>query len=177
MPFRLLTLVLTLLYPFLIWWGLGEFGVAFLAMLMVVISALRYANDPKPSWLVMLTASVVLAGYSTFCKDPVGLKLYPVLMNGMMLFLFASSLFDKECIIERIARLRDPDLPDEAVRYTRRLTQVWCLFFIANGSIATWTVFCESDKVWALYNGAIAYGLMGLMFVGEWLYRKYVLKI
>ena len=75
MPLRLLTLVLTLAYPFIIWWGLGAFGVSFLAILMVVISALRYANDPKPSWLVMLTVSVILAGYCSFFKEPIALKL------------------------------------------------------------------------------------------------------
>ena len=177
MPLRLLTLVLTLAYPFIIWWGLGAFGVSFLAILMVVISALRYANDPKPSWLVILTVSVILAGYCSFFKEPIALKLYPVLMNGMMLFMFGSSLFDKETIIERVARFRDPELPLEAVRYTRRLTQLWCLFFIANGSVAAWTAFGASDKIWAIYNGAIAYGLMGCMFAGEWLYRKLVLKL
>lgn len=177
MLLRLITLILTLAYPFIVWWGLGAFGLSFLAILMVVISALRYINDPKPLSLVMLGACVVLAGYCTFYKDPIALKLYPVLMNGMMLFLFGSSLFDKESIIERFARLREPELPPEAIRYTRRLTALWCIFFVINGSIAAWTVFCASDKVWALYNGAIAYGLMGILFAGEWIYRKFVLKI
>jgi uncharacterized membrane protein len=43
--------------------------------------------------------------------------------------------------------------------------------------MAAWTALCASDKIWAIYNGAIAYGLMGCMFAGEWLYRKLVLKL
>ena len=46
-------------------------------------------------------------------------------------------------------------------------------FFVFNGSIALITVFCE-DAVWALYNGFIAYLLMGTLFLGEWLIRRRV---
>ena len=177
MFFRLLTLVLTVVYPFIVWWGLSTFGLVFLAGFMVALAAMRYVQDPKSITLTLMLVCIMLAGASCYYDDPVAIKLYPVLVNGMMLFLFGSSLFDKETIIERFARIQNPTLPEEAVRYTRRLTQIWCAFFVMNGGIAFWTALYASDKVWALYNGAIAYGLIGSLFVGEWLYRKYVLKI
>lgn len=61
---------------------------------------------------------------------------YPVLVNLMMLAVFGSSLFAGQTVIEKLARLQQPDLPEKAVRYTRRVTQVWCVFFIANGTLA-----------------------------------------
>ncbi|CKK46782.1 integral membrane protein [Neisseria meningitidis] len=61
---------------------------------------------------------------------------YPVLVNLMMLAVFGGSLFAGQTVIERLARLQQPDLPEKAVRYTRRVTQVWCVFFIANGTLA-----------------------------------------
>ncbi|HFC3024557.1 TPA: hypothetical protein ACFIR0_000119 [Neisseria gonorrhoeae] len=47
---------------------------------------------------------------------------YPVLVNLMMLAVFGSSLFAGQTVIEKLARLQQPDLPEKAVRYTRRVT-------------------------------------------------------
>ena len=58
--------------------------------------------------------------------------------------------------------------------YTRRVTQAWCLFFALNGVVALATALAASDEVWMLYNGLVAYGLIGAMFAGEWLIRRHV---
>ncbi|HGT2536977.1 TPA: hypothetical protein ACMZ3U_001324, partial [Neisseria gonorrhoeae] len=102
---------------------------------------------------------------------------YPVLVNLMMLAVFGSSLFAGQTVIEKLARLQQPDLPEKAVRYTRRVTQVWCVFFIANGTLAALLVRLGRYDWWAVYTGVIAYVLMGMLFAGEWLYRKLVLKV
>ncbi|HEV2607375.1 MAG TPA: hypothetical protein VGT79_05280, partial [Xanthomonadaceae bacterium] len=99
------------------------------------------------------------------------LKLYPVLVSGVMLVVFGLSLRHPPTAIERIARLHDPQLPPEAVAYTRKVTEVWCFFFIANGGISLATAIWATDRVWAIYNGLISYVLMGILFAGEWLVR------
>ena len=58
--------------------------------------------------------------------------------------------------------------------YTRKVTQVWCGFFVLNGGLALGTALWASDATWALYNGLIAYGLMGVLFAGEWVVRRRV---
>jgi hypothetical protein len=63
-----------------------------------------------------------------------------------------------------------------AIPYTRKVTITWCLFFIANGSIATFTALYSSMEIWSLYNGFIAYILMGSVFVIEYLIRIRVRK-
>jgi uncharacterized membrane protein len=100
------------------------------------------------------------------------LQLYPVLINIVMLCLFGYSLFSPPPIIERLARLREPDLPPHAILYTRRITQVWCGFFAINGSISFATAMWASPAIWSLYNGLIAYLLMGLLFGSEYLIRQ-----
>ncbi|MGO2055828.1 MAG: hypothetical protein ACTH2G_08900 [Halomonadaceae bacterium] len=74
-------------------------------------------------------------------------------------------------VIERLARLREPELPAAGIRYTRNVTWAWCGFFILNGAIASWTALYASLATWTLYNGAISYGLIAVMFTGEWLIR------
>ena len=91
-----------------------------------------------------------------------------------MLVVFATSLVFPPSAVERIARLTEPDLPPAGVAYTRRVTQVWCGFFIFNGALALVTALRMSDRAWALYNGLIAYGLIGLLFGAEWLVRQRV---
>lgn len=100
------------------------------------------------------------------------LKLYPVMVNVVLLAVFAASLRWGPPLVERLARLREPDLPPAGVAYTRRATQAWCGFFVVNGSAALITALWCSDAVWALYNGLLSYGLIGLFFATEWLLRQ-----
>jgi uncharacterized membrane protein len=47
----------------------------------------------------------------------------------------------------------------------------WCGFFIVNGSIAALTASVGSDRQWAVYNGGLAYLLMGVFAGDEYLIR------
>jgi uncharacterized membrane protein len=117
---------------------------------------------------------LALAGFWANALGP--LKLYPVLVNAVMLALFAASLRWPPSAVERMARLRHPDLPPRGVAYTRRVTWVWCGFFVANGALALITALWASERVWSLYNGLIAYVVMGVLFAGEWLVRQRVMR-
>ena len=99
----------------------------------------------------------------------------PVIINLNFLILFATSMFKPPSMVERFARLRFKDLPPVATPYCRKVTLIWILFFIANGSIAYWTIF-QDIKVWTFYNGFLAYILMGFLFASEFLYRTFFLK-
>ncbi|XZG71020.1 hypothetical protein ACTSKR_03875 [Chitinibacteraceae bacterium HSL-7] len=138
-----------------------------------VIALVTAAQWRKSSTKLLLAAALVCALVALVQGNSWPVKLYPVLVNAGALTLFAASLTQRQSLIEKLARLREPDLPAYAVRYTRRVTQVWCLFFIANGTIAAWTT-TQSDAVWTTYNGLIAYLAMGAMFIGEYLIRQRV---
>jgi uncharacterized membrane protein len=118
-------------------------------------------------------AAIALLGLAVWKEnDPVLVLAYPVAVSSVLLLLFAGSLLRPPSIVERIARLQTPDLPPAAVVYTRRVTQVWCVFFILNGGISAWTAVAASREAWLLYNGLISYLLMGALFGGELLYRR-----
>ncbi len=91
-----------------------------------------------------------------------------------MLLLFGASLWSAMPLVERIARLREPVLPPAAVRYTRRVTQIWCLFFIGNGSMALFTCLLGNLRLWTLWNGAISYLLIAALMGAEWCVRQRV---
>lgn len=125
------------------------------------------------TWRWWLVVVLLLAALAIGWNILLPLQLYPVLVSATMLCLFGYSLAFPPTIIERLVRIREPNLPPRAVIYTRRVTQVWCGFFAVNGCIALITVLWGSAKVWTLYNGVIAYVLMGLLFAGEYGVRFY----
>ena len=102
--------------------------------------------------------------------------LYPVLVNSALFIVFVSSLFGSQSIVERIARLKDVRFTDQQIPYARKVTIAWAIFFLVNGFVALLTVLIQDKTYWSVYNGAISYALMGLMFVGELYYRKRVIK-
>ncbi len=168
------------IYPFVIYLALGHIEAKYLAFLLLAIFLLRYRSQVRVlteglerAGAIMLTA----VGFYTACvwwtNDEMLLRLYPAFLCVMTLALFAYTLYRGPTVIERLARLQHADLPPEAVRYTRRVTQVWCVFLVINGTIAVCSALFMSRAAWALYNGLISYILMGMMFAGEWLYRRY----
>ena len=77
-------------------------------------------------------------------------------------------------MVERLARLREPELPEVAIRYTRKVTLAWSVFFFCNGLCAALLTLWAPLSWWMLYTGLISYGLMGLLFAIEWLIRQRV---
>lgn len=169
-----LLLLLSLLYPLAVWLALGRFEPRWIALLLFALAALRALGTREPVWIAAAAATAVLAVLGTVLNAAMPLKLYPVAVNAAFLMVFAISLLKPPSAIERLARLREPDLPPAAIAYTRRVTQVWCGFFVLNGSLALLTALYADDALWALYNGLIAYLLMGLLLAGEWLIRRHV---
>lgn len=98
------------------------------------------------------------------------LKFYPVIVNSFIFFVFFSSVFCEETIIQKIAKKMDGELTDFSRNYTRKLTYVWCIFLFVNLSISFATVFM-SPKVWELYNACISYIALGVMFGVEYIVR------
>lgn len=168
-----LALLITLMYPLAIWFGQGRVEPRWLAGLLLLAAATRLPAL-KLSGVARASAAgaMLLVGWAIWSNLLLPLKLYPVLVNAALLAGFGYSLLAPPSMIERLARLREPDLAPAAVRYTRRVTQVWCLFFIVNGSIALGTAVWASEALWSLYTGVIAYILMGLLFGAEYLLRR-----
>jgi len=172
--------LLWLVYPLVILFGLKVAEPRYVALVLALALLLRRGREAARLLsslsrvdLVVLGSLLLLAGVTAVTNSEQLLRLYPAAMNLGMLLLFGMSLIDPPSMVERFARLREPDLPDEAIRYTRCVTQVWCFFFVGNGVIAIYTALYASRDAWALYNGFFAYVLMGGLFGGEWLLRRF----
>lgn len=185
-PRHAANVVLKLAYPAVILgaWHIGApryVGIVLLALLWVQ----RWIGTGSTAarLRVLTRLDWVLAGLLTCSSAAIAitdsetlLRLYPVMVNAALLLTFGATLRHGPSMVEKFARLRTPELPPRAVLYTRRVTQVWCGFFAANALIAALVALYGSRQAWALYNGAIAYALVGLLIVGEIAYRKLVVR-
>lgn len=178
----LLTGILLLAWPFIIWFGLAHNSLQGLLPLMALMLFLRFRQTRRRAGALSVVTQIVAVAGMTLCIASYLLKthqlllFYPVVVNSVMLAVFGGSLWSTMPIIERLARLREPDLPERAVRYTRRVTQIWCAFFIINGGIALFTALYDDLSLWTAWNGMISYLLMGTLMAGEWLVRQRVIK-
>lgn len=167
---------LLLLYPLLVFIGIQRWSPRGLALLLLLVLGLRMLTLPNAAawrdWRWPLLVGVSFAVLALLLNDAQWLRYYPVLISLTMLVLFAGSLWFPPPIIERIARLeKGGELDPREVCYTRKLTQIWCVFFLFNASMALLTALLPSVVYWAIYNGLISYLLMGVLLLGERLLR------
>jgi uncharacterized membrane protein len=152
---------------------------AALVLLLVVLgarAALPGLQDvPASLGLALLPVLAAVAAIGAFDRA-LAVRLYPVFMNAAMLSVFAITLWRPPSMIERFARILDPDLPQSGVRYTYNVTIVWVLFFALNGAVALWTVLQPGWFAWTVYNGLLSYIAAGLLFLGEYIVRRRVMR-
>lgn len=168
-----------LAYPLVILFGLRVAEPRYVALVLAAAllvrrgrAAARLLASLSRIDFAVVAGLLSLAAATAFTNSELLLRLYPAAVNLGMLALFALSLVFPPSMVERFARLGEPELPDAGVRYTRRVTQVWCFFFVGNGTAAVYTALYADRETWALYNGFVAYLLMGALFGGEWVYRR-----
>lgn len=171
----ILTLVM-LVYPFLVVWALQQGHLMWLSAVFIIIAIIRYVIKPNTLFAPLTVLAVLCGSVSLISQQAWGLKFYPVLMSIGSFIIFALTLKFPPSMIERFARLHQPDLPESGVRWTKKVTQVWCAFFIMNAVIALATVVWGTDQQWAMYNGFISYLLMGILLLGEFILREYYQK-
>ena len=171
---------LLLLYPAAVFYGLQHGSARLVGLLLAALVLLRWwllrGRAATGGLLPVLVAGLACALVAVLANSGIALRLLPVLVSLIMLATFGYTLWQPPSMIERFARAFGNELPPSGVAYTRRVTQVWCLFFIANATVALYTALFASIASWTLYNGLISYLLMGLLFGGEWLLRQYLRK-
>jgi uncharacterized membrane protein len=176
-------IVVGVIYPFLVYLLLDRFEPRAIALGLMCLLAIRFlfvgsrsradsADARQMKWMVGVLGAFALG--AAVLNSRSALLYYPLLVDVGLLAVFGISLVHPPTVIERIARLTNPHMPERAVRYTRAVTIVWCGFFVVNGAIAAWTAAFASLATWSVYNGFIAYVLMGALLAGEWLVRRRV---
>ena len=176
--------VIAVAYPLAVYFGLQFMQPRLIGLLLAALFGMRLlfsfkspSSRPtvtvKPLLPIMLLAMICSLGAFVLNNHAL-LTLTPAFINYTSMITFALTLRRGPSMIERFARLTEPKLDAAGVRYTRAVTKAWCVFFFVNGSMALYTAFFTSMETWTLYNGLLAYLLMGVFFAAEYLIRRRV---
>lgn len=172
--------LLAISYPLLVYFGLTVMeprGVALcvgglLVLRLLVVSPRKLVAYSRVFWLpVLAVATMTLATGAS--NHPFSLLLTPVAINLGLLGVFASSLLQSESTVERLAKIQVPDLPEVELAYCRKVTVLWCGFFLLNASAAFGLALWGNLGWWTFYTGFAAYVLMGTLFAAEYVYRHW----
>ena len=141
-------------------------GAAWLCLAMLVCLAF------PGKWGLALLA--VLAGLLLLVDAQTLLKFPPAVINLALAAWFGRTLAKgEEPIISWFARLvRGVELPADLARYTRNSTVMWTVFFLVMAAVATGLGALATPQTWSWFTNGIDYLLVGLLFVGEYAYRR-----
>lgn len=173
-----LSVILGVVYPLVLWYALTHFsarvtGLVAIAFLLPLFALRAFSSSRENLARILALPSGVLAlvAIGALLNDERFFFALPVLINGFLFLGFLMTLRSTP-MIERFARLQEPELSTEKCAHCRQATWAWIAFFFVNGTIAGLLALSAPLHFWATYTGGIAYALMGLMFAGEYILRK-----
>lgn len=83
----------------------------------------------------------------------------------------------REALVTRLARIvHGGTIPDVIVPYTRAVTAVWAIYFIALASISTLLFFTQSREAWSLFINVLVWPITVALFAIEYAVRLRVLR-
>lgn len=172
---RAVPIALGLAYPLLVYCTHGTVPPSVFILAALILIALRWALMPAgplrlsyPAILIAVVALVILG----LVDQSLAALAYPSLISLAFAAAFALSLRHPPSLIERFARLREPDLPTAATVYCARVTLLWAAWLFANGLIAAALALNRNMELWLLWTTLINYLISGALFGGEWLLRR-----
>jgi uncharacterized membrane protein len=167
-----------LLYPLLVYVSLPYAPPFALIAVGFALIGLRLWGVRRDStvvvWGLALAPAAIGIGLLLVVAPVFAVKAYPAMISAAIAGVFGASLIWPPSAVERIARIREPALSPAGQLYTRRVTQVWTVFLLANTAISAAVAVWGTVAQWTLWNGLISYLLMGALFTGEFALRRFV---
>ncbi|WP_417782175.1 hypothetical protein [Terasakiella pusilla] len=179
-PLMIVVAVVGVAYPFAVYFGLQLFSPLVIALALIsflivrILSSWREKKQVRELVALSLTLSCVVL--LSFVDQLLAIKSYPVALSLSLASLFTYSLLNPPSMIERFARMVEPNLNEQGVRYTRKVTMVWIGFFICNAVVSFGTAVYGDLEVWTFYNGFLSYVCVGGLMGGEFIVRQFVKK-
>jgi len=166
-------------YPVVVYVGITRWNPRAVAVLLLLVLvpmlSLRYRNRSREHLLAVVRVPLAVLAVlilAALINDRRLILALPVVVNAVLLVHFAGSLRGPMPVVERLARLEQPELSPPEVRYCRSVTWLWVVFFVVNGLVAGVLAVTGPLSLWAVYTGLISYLLIGVVFTGEFVVRR-----
>lgn len=129
----------------------------------------------KTAWLVLLSISAAAVSFGFLDITLYVLYLPPILLPMLLLFVFGRTLLPgQEPLVTAIGEASRGPLSPAMRHYTRRITQFWCAVFVVMMSWSLILPWLQQPELWSWFTNIINYGLVALLFLGEFILRKFL---
>lgn len=104
-------------------------------------------------------------------------KLVPLTVNAVLLWIFASTLFNgKIPLITRFASLMRDDMPPAVLSYTRWATIAWSAYFLMMLLFSLLLALYAPIELWSFFSNVLSYIFLALMFLAEYTVRRLLVR-
>ena len=142
-----------------------------LALLLIGLRVATIGSEAARIWRGPLISAGIVIAVAVAIDGWIAAKIYPVALSLAAAYAFAVSLWRPPSLIERLARIGEPDMPAAGQSYCRMVTMIWTVWLALNAAISALLAVRASQEAWALWTGLLAYLMMGVLFGGELLIR------
>jgi len=166
---------LFMIYPYLVYKGI-ERGMVWVAPAVFsgifLMQAFATRNVKIKVFKALISIGLLLGAYYL---QTVTAKVLPVLIQLMLMYFFGRTLLKGKgpSFIESFVRLEFPVFIPGISEYCRQLTIMWTGFFAMNALICVLLAIWGTDFWWTMYNGVFIYLMIGLLTIGEYIYRHF----
>jgi uncharacterized membrane protein len=142
-----------------------------LALLLIGLRVATLGSAAARIWRGPLISAGIVIAVAAAIDGWIAAKIYPVALSLAAAYAFAVSLWRPPSLIERLARIGEPDMSAASRSYCRMLTIIWTVWLAVNAAVAALLAVLASEEAWVLWTGLLAYLIMGVLFGGELLIR------
>jgi uncharacterized membrane protein len=171
----MLAVVAGVAYPFLVYWVIAQRN-PWLGLVLTLAALLGLcASMPRPRWAVagVLGAVAAAAALLPLAATPALLFLPPLCVNLGLAWFFGRTLAPgREALITRFAQIQHADPPPEVRAYTRRLTLVWTVFFVAMAAVSGGLAVFGAHAAWVWFTAVGNYLCVAALFLVEYVWRR-----
>ena len=95
---------------------------------------------------------------------------------GLLIWFTSSLKPGREPIVTALARRVRRTTPDKVVRYTRKVTIAWCLFFVTQLALSAALLLLAPANVWSSFLSLLNVPLLLAMLIGEFSIRLIIFR-
>jgi len=177
---KLVTLLASVSYPFLIhYWVLTEQYLLAGSYIAVIVLILVIQNLYQGHIGLALILSIVSLGIgcSLWYDSQMIIFLPPIVVPLMLAYIFGKTLIgNQQAFITVMAqKMRRMPLGKKEIQYTRKVTYLWLIFFLATVLEDIYLAYFTSIETWSYVTNFLNYILVAIMFVVEYIVRKIIL--
>ncbi|HJM83169.1 MAG TPA: hypothetical protein QF720_06210 [Nitrospinota bacterium] len=166
--------------PFIVYYLFVDFGyhTAFLTMVvLMLVSRVPFLIRDSRLWITVFTNVTIIGAYiiiGLIFPHILIVKLLPAFINLVLFVIFSYSIIFPPSVIETIASaMHEKKFNQHQIDYAIKVTKVWSVFFLLDMLAIVYIAFYRTMFDWAVFTGGINYIMLGILFFGEILYRKF----